>query len=158
MWRTPKMSVILVSSAQPTTITCHKSSCQLRAKPALRRHLPSLRRQPAGSRSSRTPYAIRAQASDEPALDSAKPQGLRVASAGEDAAFFDASKQSRGAWTFFTAELAIVLGILYVVRLCTASIRNLHVGLATSAHSVIPYAVQRLRTQSHDQVCIRCCL
>ncbi|KAK9836414.1 hypothetical protein WJX84_002540 [Apatococcus fuscideae] len=34
---------------------------------------------------------------------------------GEDAAFFDSSKQSRGAWTFFTAELAIVLGILYVV-------------------------------------------
>jgi hypothetical protein len=34
---------------------------------------------------------------------------------GEDAAYFAVEEQSSGKWAFFTAELAIVLGILYVV-------------------------------------------
>ena len=34
---------------------------------------------------------------------------------GEDAAYFDVAQQSTGKWAFFTAELAIVLGIMYVV-------------------------------------------
>lgn len=34
---------------------------------------------------------------------------------GEDAAAFDSSKQSTVKWTFFTAELAVVLAILYAV-------------------------------------------
>ena len=34
---------------------------------------------------------------------------------GEDAAYFDAQQQSAPKWAFFTAELAVVLGIMYVV-------------------------------------------
>lgn len=34
---------------------------------------------------------------------------------GEDAAYFAVDQQSTGKWAFFTAELALVLGILYVV-------------------------------------------
>ena len=36
-------------------------------------------------------------------------------SAGEDAAAFDASQQSTAKWSFFTAELAVVLAIMYAV-------------------------------------------
>ena len=35
---------------------------------------------------------------------------------GEDAAYFAVEEQSTGKWAFFTAELAIVLAIMYVVR------------------------------------------
>ena len=35
---------------------------------------------------------------------------------GEDAAYFDPAQQSAPKWAFFTAELAAVLGIMYVVR------------------------------------------
>ncbi len=35
---------------------------------------------------------------------------------GEDAAYFAVEEQSTGKWVFFTAELAIVLSIMYVVR------------------------------------------
>jgi hypothetical protein len=35
---------------------------------------------------------------------------------GEDAAYFAVEQQSTGKWVFFTAELAIVLAIMYVVR------------------------------------------
>ena len=35
---------------------------------------------------------------------------------GEDAAYFDVEQQSTGKWVFFTVELAVVLGIMYVVR------------------------------------------
>lgn len=43
--------------------------------------------------------------------------GLEIAfvKVGEDAAAFDSSKQSAAKWTFFTAELAVVLAILYAV-------------------------------------------
>ncbi len=41
---------------------------------------------------------------------------------GEDAAYFAVEEQSTGKWAFFTAELAIVLAILYVVRLFTESV------------------------------------
>lgn len=34
---------------------------------------------------------------------------------GEDAAYFDVEQQSTGKWVFFTVELAVVLGIMYVV-------------------------------------------
>ena len=34
---------------------------------------------------------------------------------GEDAAHFDVQQQSTGKWVFFTVELAVVLGIMYVV-------------------------------------------
>jgi hypothetical protein len=34
---------------------------------------------------------------------------------GEDAAYFDVQQQSTGKWVFFTVELAVVLGIMYVV-------------------------------------------
>ena len=34
---------------------------------------------------------------------------------GEDAAYFDVQQQSTPRWAFFTAELAVVLGIMYVV-------------------------------------------
>lgn len=34
---------------------------------------------------------------------------------GEDAAYFAVEEQSTGKWAFFTAELAVVLGIMYVV-------------------------------------------
>ena len=40
---------------------------------------------------------------------------------GEDAAYFDAAQQSAPKWAFFTAELAIVLGIMYVVRMAITS-------------------------------------
>ena len=35
---------------------------------------------------------------------------------GEDAAYFDVEQQSTGKWVFFTVELAVVLGIMYVVN------------------------------------------
>ena len=38
---------------------------------------------------------------------------------GEDAAYFDVQQQSAPKWAFFTAELAVVLGIMYVVGACT---------------------------------------
>ena len=34
---------------------------------------------------------------------------------GEDAAYFDVQQQSTPKWALFTAELAVVLGIMYVV-------------------------------------------
>jgi hypothetical protein len=34
---------------------------------------------------------------------------------GEDAAYFDPEQQSRDKWIFFSAELAVVLAILYAV-------------------------------------------
>ena len=42
----------------------------------------------------------------------AQPQAAQ----GEDAAAFDPGQQSFGKWAFFTAELAVVLGIMYAVR------------------------------------------
>lgn len=38
---------------------------------------------------------------------------------GEDAAYFDVEQQSTGKWVFFTVELAVVLGIMYVVMFLT---------------------------------------
>ena len=43
---------------------------------------------------------------------------------GEDAAYFDVEQQSTGKWVFFTVELAVVLGIMYVVSPPDASISS----------------------------------
>lgn len=40
---------------------------------------------------------------------------------GEDAAAFEPSAQSTAKWTFFTAELAVVLGIMYWVSCCSGT-------------------------------------
>lgn len=119
-WYTSRMSAALTSTAFSATLPLHSYSCRARALLRLRRPFTSQGIQQSSCRTHSRQRSTRLQSSDKPALDSADRQSLGVASAGEDAAFFDASKQSRGAWTFFTAELAIVLGILYVVRLCPA--------------------------------------
>jgi hypothetical protein len=41
---------------------------------------------------------------------------IPTAPVGEDAAYFDPEQQSRNKWIFFSAELAVVLAILYAVR------------------------------------------
>ena len=73
-------------------------------------------------------------------VDSADPPARTTG--GEDAAFFDPGAQSTAKWTFFTAELAVVLGIMYWVR------AELRVAPATQASPLHSTAVQPRRARA----------
>ena len=100
--------------AQPQRVlSAHSSS---KARRSFRREAPlaawgssALKRQTCDH----SRHTCRSQSTDVEEASSSGPL------AGEDAASFDPSQQSTAKWTFFTAELAVVLAIVYAVSWCS---------------------------------------